>query len=260
MKILIDSNVVNLTNDQRLLIPFFASTERYGIKMVKVGLLDRNGNIVVNADYDFVLGESVSTDDIIILGKEAFINDKIPYSVNYPYTRCCYTAYNVRCGLILDGIDSFALSTDKKILTVCSKSKWGAIDSTGKWIIPYGKYTWIDGYDKGFVRARKGYITNGQVNNDANWSLVNDNGFAIYQDYYDILPFYNRNRNSTKILKERGGEYQEIIFQELADLLRDASRQKPDYDPYDNKEWLHRFDSLSGDAFDGESDAYWNVD
>ena len=35
---------------------------------------------------------------------------------------------------------------------------------------------------------------------------------------------------------------------------------KPDYDPYDNREWLHRYDGSTDDAYEGDPDARRNTD
>ena len=259
MKIIVDAKDYNLQNDRRLLIPYMEETSRYGIDLIKTGLLDNNGNVVIKATYDFVFGDSIEPDDIIVMGVITGINDKNPYSVN-PYVRCSFSAYNASMGMILEGFNSFSLSTNKKVITVHSRDSWGAMDCFGNWVIPYGKYTWIDGFDKGFVRARIGSITNGQKENDAKWSLISDGGLVVYSDCYDIKPFYGKNQDYAEILMKKEGTWEKVYFKKVLDFLNSLSKPKPDYDPYNNREWLHRYDGSTDDAYEGESDTHWNTE
>jgi len=41
MKITVDAKDYNLQNDRRLLIPYMEETSRYGIDLIKTGLLDK---------------------------------------------------------------------------------------------------------------------------------------------------------------------------------------------------------------------------
>lgn len=259
MKIVVDSNYYNLQEDKRLLIPYMEKESRYGVDLVKFGLLDKQSNIVQKAKYDFIIGDSIEPDDIIVFGVIDNINHNLPYSVN-AYVKCSYIAYNIRNGVLLEGFNSFTLSTDKKIITVHSKNSWGAIESSGKWIIPYGKYTWIDGFDKGFVRARIGNITSGQKENDAKWSLITDGGFTVYNDCNDIKPFYGKEQDYVDIVREKGKQVERKYFNHITKFLIGLSKPKPEYDPYDNREWLHRYDGSTEDAYEGEPDTRWNTD
>lgn len=260
MKVIIDiSNGTNLQNSP-LLIPYLEESKNFGRDLIKVGLLDNKGNVVLKATYDFVIGDCIEPDDIIVLGKIGYINNKIPYSQEHPFIRIDYSAYNVSKGMLLEGFHSYSLSTDKKLLTVQRDYFWGVINSDGEWIIPYGTYTWIDGYHNGYVRARKGHITNGVKGNDAQWSLINSRGFCVYSGCYDIMPFYKERKDYTEILREKDGLWEKRTFKEITDFLLSLSGPKPDYDPYDNREWLHRYDGSTDDAFEGDNEAYWNID
>lgn len=259
MKVIVDTKDYNLQEDKRLLIPYMEEVSRYGIDIVKVGLMDKNGDVVIKAKYDFVIGESIEPDDIIVLGTIKGINDKIPYSVN-PYVRCTFSAFNARKGMVIEGFDTFTLSTDKKVITVHTNSSWGAVNSSGEWVIPYGKYTWIDGFDKGFVRARIGTVTSGQKENDAKWSLITDGGIVVYSECHDIKPFYGKGLDFTEIIKNQRDKGEIVYFKKVVDFLNGLSKPKPDYNPNDNREWLHRYDGSIDDAYEGEQDARWNTE
>ena len=260
MKIIVDIKEVDLLKDPRLLIPFVEEKKRFGTDVMMTGLLDKRGEIVIEAKYDFVYGESIEPDDIIVLGRIIGVNDKMPYSFEHPYIRCHFAAYNYSRGIIHEGFDMFTISTDKKIVTVHSKDAWGAINSSGNWIIPYGKYTWIDGFDTGFVRARIGTITNGQKDNDAKWSLVTDGGLTVYSNCYDILPFYNKGINYVEIQRDKEGQIEKIYFEKIMCFLNSLSRTKPAYDPYGKFDYNRAAREQISDAYDGESDARWNTD
>lgn len=259
MKIIVDSKYTDLTKDPRLLIPFTKEEKRYGINLIKVGLIDNTRKIVVEATYDYIFGESFEPEDIIVLGTVVAINNKIPF-IKTPYVKCNFCAYNVSNGMLFEGFNSFTISTDKKIITVHSKNSWGAIDSSGKWIIPYGKYTWIDGFDNGFVRARTGTITSGQKNNDAKWSLITDGGIVVYGDCHDIKPFYGKGQDYVDIVQDKEKQVDRMFFDHINKFLIGLSKPKPEYNPYDSREWLHRYDGSIDDAYEGASDARWNTD
>ena len=260
MKIIVDSKDVNLAQDPRLLIPYIEEKKRFGTDIMMTGLLDKKGEIVLEAAYDFIFGESIEPDDIIILGRTTDINDKMPYSFDHPYVRCYFTAFNISRGIIHEGFDMFTLSTDKKTLTVHSKDLWGAINSSGNWVIPYGKYTWIDGYDKGFVRARIGTITNGHKENDAKWSLITDSGFTVFSDCYNMLPFYNKGTGYVEIQREKDGSIERVYFEKIMKFLKSLSGPKPAYDPYGKYDYNKAARELIDDAYEGDSDARWNTD
>ena len=259
MKIIVDAKDYNLQEDKRLLIPYMEEESRYGIDLVKFGLVDKQGNVVLEAKYDFIIGDSVEPNDIIVLGVIDSVNKKIPYTTN-AYVNCNFYAYNVSNGMLLDGFNSFTLSTDKKTITVHSKNLWGAVDSSGNWIIPYGKYTWIDGFDKGFVRARVGTITSGQKENDAKWSLITDGGFSVFNDCHDIKPFFGKEQDYVDIVWNKDSPAERKYFKKITDFLIGLSGPKPDYNPYDNREWLHRYDGSTDDAYEGDPDVRWNTD
>ena len=60
MKIIINSDNYNLQNDKRLLIPFVEVSKGSKSYLQKQGLINKDGSIVVEAKYDFVVGNCYS--------------------------------------------------------------------------------------------------------------------------------------------------------------------------------------------------------
>ena len=52
MKIIVDIKEVDLLKDPRLLIPFVEEKKRFGTDVMMTGLLDKRGEIVIEAKYD----------------------------------------------------------------------------------------------------------------------------------------------------------------------------------------------------------------
>ena len=96
MKIIVDAKDYNLQEDKRLLIPYMEEESRYGIDLVKFGLVDKQGNVVLEAKYDFIIGDSVEPNDIIVLGVIDSVNKKIPYTTNAYARAICLSCASSR--------------------------------------------------------------------------------------------------------------------------------------------------------------------
>jgi hypothetical protein len=160
-------------------------------------------------------------------------------------------------------------------VTVIQRSdyKWGVIDTEGNIIVPFGKYDWIDGFDNGLARVKIGKITNGKADNDNKWGIINEAGKEVLPVEYDnIWNFLGRGRFSTKAIKD-GVEYN-VFFHDLNPSLpvRGIKRHHnvDDYDDYGThygdfagtyaQDVAGYSDDVIYDAFDGDPEAYWNID
>lgn len=175
--------------------------------------------------------------------------------------------------------------------------QWAVIDSQGNFVVPFGKYGWIDGFDSGLARVR----THSQaekardsiasffkmpkdrigveVDNHCdrakfNWGIINEKGEEVLPLIYDnIWNFYKKNRYSTQV--EKDGYSSEIYFNNLNPTLPEDYRQcsSSEYDYYYEDD--RHYDEFAGtyaqdemgysdediyDAFEGDADAYWNID
>lgn len=183
--------------------------------------------------------------------------------------------------------------------------KWGVVDESGREIVPFGKYAWIDKFDKGLCRVRSGGKTlytknisgiwteqgslildpqdiNNIVKEDqkqnpsqfAKWGIINEQGEEVLPVEYDeVWNFCGKNRLSTKAVKD--GVTTEIYFHDLNPSLprrtygqstyahADSDYPRRRYGEYEGsyaQDVMGYDDDTIGDAFDGDPDAYWNID
>lgn len=162
--------------------------------------------------------------------------------------------------------------------------QWGVIDENDETVVvPFGKYDWIDGFDQGLARVRKGNC----------WGIINTEGDEVLPVAYDrVWNFLGKWRSSTRV--EDGGRHWDVYFSDLNPDLRDNDevdevdeeerygrryRYEDDedygyggYDDYDDdchygayagtyaQDVAGYSDEAIDAAFDGDPDAYWNID
>lgn len=160
-------------------------------------------------------------------------------------------------------------------VTVIQRSdyKWGIIDSNCNVAVPFGKYAWIDGFEKGLARVKIGHKSNAHANNGNKWGIINELGEEVLPVVYDeVWNFLGKGRFSTKAVKD-GVEY-DIRFDELNPALK-PKRVISTCDDNDNDDYGTHYGEFAGtyaqdvagysddvinDAFDGDPEAYWNID
>ncbi len=162
--------------------------------------------------------------------------------------------------------------------------KYSVLDENGNTIVPFGKYQFIDGFDGGLARVRKVIVDTSGIDyslGDANinkWGIINENGEEVLPVVYDdIWKFYNKGRNSTKVVKD--GVSSLVYFKDLnpafvehasyhpRQTYRDyeVNDTEPDYydDPFEeriNYDYMGLDADDIDDAFEGDPSAYWNID
>ena len=104
---------------------------------------------------------------------------------------------------------------NKNLYTVQDENLgYAVLNTDGTEVVPFGKYSWIDGFDKGLARVRIGNVTNGQNENGNKWGLIDENGKEILPLEYDsIWTFYGKKRVTTKVVK--GNVAHKVILSEL---------------------------------------------
>lgn len=275
----------NLQEDKRLLIPFVEVRKNNNYHVQKQGLLNKEGNIVVEPKYDFVVGDCFSNDDLLVLGQYYQEHDN-------PHIFCHYDIYSGEGELVFGDVSDFVMSTDRKLVTIFVNSEyeygWGVASSKNSYLIRPGKYDWISGFHKGYARIKKGTETNGNADADVLWGIVNEEGLdVIPPSYHDIYNFYGKDFDSIKVQKKKDSDYEYISFKELSSLWRLLSarsrKAKEEIEKeskaiqdridkqYEEMYWLtygekhtefggiHSDDAIS-DAFDGDPSACWNTD
>lgn len=154
----------------------------------------------------------------------------------------------------------------KVIVAQKANYDWGVLDIEGNEIVPFGKYSWIDGFDQGLARVRSGRVAICQglkdINNikvdkvmhpgqDAKWGIINEEGEEVLAVEYDeIWNFLGKNRFSTKVVKN--GESHQVFFHDLNPSLplkeyRSSSRSYDDDIDYEEETWYALTDGQYGD-------------
>ncbi len=185
--------------------------------------------------------------------------------------------------------------------------QWAVIDEEGNFIVPFGKYGWIDGFEKGLARVRTnkdiGYIKGRTgivlgINTDnpiaiigeenikkyyenarslhpedfAKWGIINENGEEVLPVIYDdVWKFFGKNRYTTKVVKD--GKSFNVRLSDLNPVLSgrvNHLESSYDYDDYSShygefagtyaQDVMGYSDDVINDAFDGDPEAYWNID
>lgn len=88
---------------------------------------------------------------------------------------------------------------------------YAVIDFNGNFIVPFGKYNYIDGYDTGVARVKLGKTTNGIQDSSSQWGIIDENGNEILKPAYsNIWSFYNKALQYTRV--ESGKKVFEFHF------------------------------------------------
>ena len=151
--------------------------------------------------------------------------------------------------------------------------KWGIVDSENNEIVPFGKYDWIDYFEQGLARVKIGKQASSIANNNNRWGIINEKGEEVLPlKYNNIWNFRGKNRYSTKVIQ--GDNEFEVYFHDLnPDLPVRGGRQVEEDDDDDSYgrhygEYAGSYaqdvagysDDVINDAFEGDPDAYWNID
>lgn len=154
-----------------------------------------------------------------------------------------------------------------------SDYKWGVIDSDGNEIVPFGTYNWIDSFDQGLARVKIGKSANNIKDSGNKWGIINTSGEVVLPVEYDnIWNFAGKNRFSTRTIKN--GICKEVYLHDLNPNLPIRSiihniekEQEDDYESHYGEyagsyaqDVMGYSDDVINDAFEGDPDAYWNID
>ena len=257
-----------MQDDKRLLIPFTSGDE--------IGFVDKEGVIVVKPQFTMYYGDCYDESDNIRVA--------VDYLYGFPrsggrvatYKRPMYGLINFKGETIFEP-SFFSLIPaigNKKLYTVQDKNLgYAVLNIDGTEVVPYGKYSYIDGFDKGLARVKIGNVTNGQKNNGNKWGLINENGDEVLPiEYDDMWSFYGKNRATVRVVK--GDVAQNIVLSEILGMVKDQESDSLSnnycIDDYGSSygEYAGTYaqdvegysDDVIDDAFDGDPDAYWNID
>lgn len=257
VQVVIDGSEYNIAEDKRFFIPFLKGD----ISIRKWGVMNRKGEIIIQPEYDFVNCDFYSESTLIRVG---ITHHYDKYSSGF-YPRHRVGLFDALGNSILDVIYSGIIeSTDKTVFTVNNmEGLYGVVNNKKEIVVPFGKYTYISGFDCGLARVIR----------DNKWGIVDEKGEEVLPAIYDkIWNFYRKNRDSTNVVKD--GNQTLVYFRDLNPSLTSNHSSSNDYDESDYEADNHYgeyagsyaqdvmgySDEDINDAFDGDPDAYWNID
>ena len=262
-KILIPVDMHDIVSDLRLLIPFTNGD--------KIGFMNNQGMIIVKPQYTMYYGECYSENDLIrvsIIDTYGFPKSGGNVST---YQRPLYGLINYKGEVLLEPVFYTMISAigNKRLFTVQNKRyEYGVITADGEEIVPFGKYQWIEGFDKGLARVKLGKVTNGIKDSGNKWGLIDVDGNEVLPvEYDDIWNFYAKNRITTKIIKDKKSIDFKLSAFKIDDKFDLCIQNKDDYRPHYGEfegsyaqDVMGYSDDVINDAFEGDPDNYWNID
>ena len=267
-KVLVPASSYNMQDDNRLLIPFTSGD--------KIGFVDKEGAIVVKPQFTMYYDDCYDENDYIRVAVDDLYGFPRCGGRVATYKRPMYGLINYKGETIFEPSFYRLIPAigNKNLYTVQDKNyKYAVLNIDGKEVVPFGKYSWIDGFDKGLARVIIGNVTNGQNENGNKWGLIDENGKEVLPlDYDNIWNFYGKQRVTTKVIK--GNVAQNVVLSEILGkdetLEYDCSSSNYYDDDYGTSygEYAGSYaqdvegysDDVIDDAFDGDPDAYWNID
>lgn len=184
-KVIVPIKNYDLTKDRRLLIPFV-----YG---EKVGFFNQGLDIVVSPEYITYHGECYCKEDYIMTVK------RIPCHLGY---RNIYFYGIIDCwGKEILPTEYFRIGLPYKSNTLFTVEdrfcKYAVIDNKGNEIIPFNKYTYIDGVSHNYFRVKAGGTPDCLEGHGAKWGIINSKGEEVVPIQYDFIqPFYQKDLSS----------------------------------------------------------------
>lgn len=269
-KVIVSASSYDVESDSRLLIPFTSFD--------KIGFMNKQGKVIVEPRYTMYYGECYSSKDLIKV------------SINEPYgfiknngeldsrIRTLYGLINYKGDIVLDTIyRKLELPIEcRNIATVQNKDcEYGVIDLDGNVIVPFGKYDYIYSFDKGFARVISNKYDYTNLIRIRKYGLIDEQGKEVLPvEYDDIWKSEGKSYNSIRVFRD--GIRIDIPFSKLQVENNDSYSPESEWNVFSFKddygthygEYAGSYaqdvmgysDDVIGDAFDGEPDAYWNID
>lgn len=273
-KIIVLNLNYDLSRDERFLIPF--------IEGLKIGFANKDGKVIITPQFQYVLDDFTSEHSLVRVGND--------YTVAYERKTTNPATYiHKHFGLLksngefllpieYESIAAPNISEDNYAIHSLSKG-YAVINSKGEYIVPFGEYSYISGFDYFHARIRKGKRQDENGHAISNWGIINGNGKIVLEPKYKfIYNFYGTSHQFAKVISTDNVIHE---FHFLDDTLkyngafanegRKYAQELEDYDllqEYTYNEYNGSYaqdvmgfsDQEIDDAFDGEPDAYWNID
>lgn len=265
-KVMLPAINYDFASDSRLLIPFTNGN--------KIGFVNNEGVIVVNAKYNVYYGDCYASDEFIRVGVNIYKSYPRSGGKVAIYDNYLYGLINCEGEVILpiEYLHICPAIGNKNLFTVQRKDYlWGVITAEGEEIVPFGKYDWIDGFNNGYARVTRGDGLLWNSDHKCKVGLIDEVGTEIFPvEYYYIQKFYNKNLKYITLTTTNGDTRIFYFSKEINKMQKINIQESCDYDDYGThygeyagtyaQDVMEYSDDVINDAFDGEADAYWNID
>ena len=247
----------NVRNDERLLIPI--------IRNHKIGFVNQLAIPVVEPKYDIFNGNVMAETDFVKVGMRYSYGYSRANGEVQTYDRYKWGLLDSKGKTVLEcNFASISISDDKELFSLKSYDNgYCVVNHNGNIVIPYGEYAIIDGFTNGYARVKK----------NRKYGIVNTKGQIVLPVEYDnIWSFYQRTElRSTRIIMKgmdnlrfnfATGKLNEPNINHIRQYNTndDYGRHYGEYAGTYAQDVAGYSDDVINDAFDGEPDAYWNID
>ena len=169
-----------LKNEELYLLPI--------IKDGKIGMINHNAEIVIDAIYDRISTNCFSEDDYLCVwqGKKCgIINTKGQEILPIEY-------------------DHIAIGQECDIFTVDKNYKHAVVNAQNEYIVEPGVYDWIGGFRQGFARVKVNGNSKDIFIGGDKWGIINEKGEVVLPiEYNSIWGFYKKTYPTIVLEKSR---------------------------------------------------------
>lgn len=254
----------DLSLDQRFLIPF--------TKNGKLGMMDKSGKVIVKPEFDIILDDCANKDSLIRVAKYYVVAFERKNRLPELYRRSEFGLMNSKGELVIPmDYESIAMPYQSLLYTVRKKDvgDYGVLNKNGEIVVEFGKYKRIDGFSKGFARV---------LSYDDRWGIIDELGNEVLPcGYGTIWNFYQKDY-PTAIVETKEGQRRFhfascALVKSLHDVHGGTNLKSLDIDDKDDygthygefagnyaQDVMGYSDDVINDAFEGDPDAYWNID
>ncbi len=154
--------------------------------------------------------------------------------------------------------------SDNVVIIERKDGQWGVMSMDGDHIVEFGKYDLIEPFFMGLARVKIGKYPAGKSESFGkyHWGIINLKGEEVVPvEYTELWQFHLKKK--TLIQLGRDANYQWLDLYDIApypyNLKTDPDGCIMDAEYYDQIREDYRTDDIS-DAFDGDSEALWNIE
>lgn len=176
------------------------------VRLDRWGVVNNNGDIIIRPRFDGITIKRTGASCMIIVAQvkpHAFERKSAAPAVTWKYLYGLYDAKGKE--LFPIEYNSILVSDNLEYITLKNDTyAYGVFRPDGSEVIPFGKYSYVDGFWKGFARVKS---------NDL-WGIVDETGNIVLPiEYTAIWNFYGK--DYTTIFVEKDDIKQHVCFSEL---------------------------------------------